>query len=226
MASPTLLMHAAAWSQLVPPLAAAVQRGRIPPSHRWVAAGCLVSAAGDFGQLLLGARGINNLWLSYLLTPVMGAAFLWGLSWLQPGLVGRLALRIAVPGYLIVWYALAFTAEDLTTFSRFVYPVHSLLILAAALWTMIRRGLDPKEVPLLRADWFWIAGGLGLYAAATAAIEPLLAGMMQKRVDLVILAYQVRAGCYLLAFLAITLGILCPRPTTRSGPSSSPSPSA
>ena len=215
-------MWAAVWSQLLPPLAAAISGLRMSVASRWVAGGCLLSLGSDLVQGLLGSRGVNNLWVSYTLTPVMGGAFLWAIASMQPQGVGRLALHITVPFYVVVWYALTLLVENTSGFSRFAYPMHSLLLLAASLWTLVRRGLEPLERPLSRTDWFWILGGLALYAAATAAIEPLFARMMQQRVDLVILAYQFRAAAYIVAFLAITWGILCQRRATRSGPSSSP----
>ena len=222
MAAPSLLMHAAAWSQILPPLALVVTKGGRSAASWWISAGSLVSLGSDLAQRVLGTRGINNLWLSYALTPLMGGAFLWAMASMQPGNVGRLALRLTVPAYLVAWYGLTLTAEDTGTFSSFAYPFHSLLLLAAALWTLVVRGLEPSERQVLRTDWFWILGGLALYAAATAAIEPLFARMLRERVDLVIAAYQFRAGAIVVAFLAITWGILCQRRATRSGPSSSP----
>jgi hypothetical protein len=217
-------MHAAAWSQLLPP--AAVGRGFRVPAHRWIALGCLVSVTGDAVQFGLGARGINNHWVSYLSTPLMGAAFLWGLSWFQPGLVGRLALRLTVPALVVTWYALTLVVEDTATFSRFVYPLQALLLLAAALWTLLRLGLAPSQLPLPRTDWFWVVGGLALYATASALIHPLAAALLREREDLVVAAYQVRATSFLVSFLAIAWGMWCPRPVKPSGPSSSPAPSA
>ena len=221
MPGPTVLMHAAAWSQLLP-VGAAVHRRFERPAFKWLATGFLVSVAGDALQLWLGRRGLNNLWVSYLSTPVMGASFLWAMSYFHTGLVGRLALRIAVPVYVMVWYALAILVEDTAGFSRFVYPLHSLLILAAGLWILTSRGVAPARQPILRSDWFWIVGGLSLYGAGTAIMEPVLVELMKEDVGLVVAAYQVRSASDILAFVAISWGMLCSARIPRSGPSFSP----
>ena len=226
MAEPSLLMHGATASQLLPPLAVLASRGGRAKAHVWVAGGCLASLLGDLAQLRLASQGANNLWVSYLSTPLVGVCFLVALSEFQPSLVGRLALRLSAPGYVFAWYALTAFFEDTTTFSRYAYPLHALLLLGASAFTLVARGLQPSPRGTLRSGWFWVATGLGLHSATTAAMEPLLVFFMPDRVDLVIAAYQVRAGSYVLSFLAIAWGVYCPKRTTVSGLSSSPQPSA
>ena len=216
-------MYAAAGAQMLPAAALAV-RWPGTRASRWVALAWLVSLAGDVVQFALADHGYNNLWVSYLTTPLLGAGLLWGLAWLQPEGVSRLAIRLSVPAYVVVAYLLALTVERLDSFSRWVFPLHSLLVMAAALWTLLNRGLRPQMRPLFRTDWLWMAGGLALYGAATLLLEPVLVVFMRSRLDLVLAAYNGRAAAYLIAFLAITWGVLCREPATRSGLSSSPAP--
>lgn len=209
MAAPSVLMHAGAWSQALPPLAAALVKSALP-AHRWIAAGCLVSVLGDAVSLPLALRGVNNMWIAYLSTPLMGAAFLLGMASWQQREVERLAVRLAIPAYWVAWTGLVLLTEDVKGFSRFAIPLHSLIILAVAIWTLMRRGLDPTQGTLLRTDWFWIVGGVALYGAATVTFEPVAAGLMTSRQDLVIAALNLKSALYLIAFLAMTWGMLCP----------------
>jgi len=202
-------MYAGVLSQAFPPLAALYRKSAVP-AHRWIAGGCLVSILGDAVSLPLALQGVNNMWIGYLSTPLMGAAFLLGMASWQATEVERLAVRLAVPAYLAAWTGLVLFTESVTGFSRFAMPLHSLIVLAVAIWTLMRRGLDPMHGTLLRTDWFWIVGGVALYGAATATFEPVAAGLMTSRQDLVIAALNLKQALYLIAFLAMTWGMLCP----------------
>jgi hypothetical protein len=103
--------------------------------------------------------------------------------------------------------------------------MHALVLLAAAVWTWLRRA-PTAEGSILRADWFWACGGLALYGASTAAIEPLAALLLDERPDLVMQAYILRGAAHGTAYLLLAWSLLCPTPAKRSSPSSSPPRSA
>ncbi len=214
-------MHMAALSQALPPIAAGLRRSR-SPAHQAIVLGCAVSIAGDAIQLLLAMQNINNFWVSYTFTPLVGAAFLFGLAAWQLTYLERLTLRLAIPIYVVAHFALALLTEDLRDFSRFAAPLHSLIILVAALWTLVRRSFAPSEQPHLQSDWFWVAGGLAIYGAASAAFGPVASILMRDRIDLVVAAVNVRAAFHILSFAAIAWGVQCRHPAKLSGPSSSP----
>lgn len=221
MPSPTLLMHLGALSQALPPIAAWMRRSR-SPAHQAIVLGCAVSIAGDAIQLLLAKGGINNFWVSYTFTPLAGAAFLFGLAAWQVTYLERLTLRLAIPIYVVAHFSLVLLTEDVRHFSRFVAPLHSLIVLIAALWTLMRRSFAQSEQPHLESDWFWVAGGLAIYGAASAAFGPVASILMRDRIDLVVAAINVRSALYVLSFTAIAWGIQCRHPAKLSGPSSSP----
>jgi hypothetical protein len=218
-------MHLGALSQALPPIAAWMRRSR-SPAHQAIVAGCAVSIAGDAIQLLLAKAGLNNFWVSYSITPLVGAAFLYGLAAWQLTYLERLTLRLAIPIYVVAHFTLALLTEDLTHFSRFAAPLHSLMILIAALWTLVRRSFAPSEQPHLQSDWFWVAGGLAIYGAASAAYGPVASILMRDRIDLVVAAVNVRAAFHVLSFMAIAWGVQCRHPAKLSGPFSSPPQSA
>lgn len=224
MAGPSVLMHVGAWSQLLPPLAVLAARSR-DPAHLWIAAGCTTGALADVVGRSLGARGINNHLVGYVATALITAGFLMALSHRQVSALERLTVRLAVPIFLGVWVVLVLNLENMAGFSQYAAPLARLVVLVTALGTLFRNGLAFAADGLLRRDWFWIAGGLAMYAAAGATFPPVAAALMPDRPDLVIRALDMVAVLTLLSFASIAWGVLCQRQAMRSGPSSLSPPS-
>lgn len=171
--------------------------------------------------MLIGSRGIQNLWLGYAGEPLKSAALLWALASWQPNRRAGLALRAAIPLVIAVSIVLTLTLDDTKSFSLAVAPFHAIVTLLAAVWTFVSLSLDARS-SIVREDWFWIVGGIMLYAATATAMQPLAWYLIKGRVDLLHAAFNVRAGIVVLSFIAITWGML-PRATPRSsGGSSSP----
>lgn len=210
MLRPTVLMHAAVASQILPPLAGLIGRRLADPARRWVVVWCLLFVLHDGLSLALGLRGINNLWLGYVLTPLGGVVALWMLSHWQLHATARLALRLAIPIMLAVGGILFLAFEDASEFSRFTSTFLWLVLLLASLWTFFHRSFAETE-RLVQLDWFWIVLGLILHAASSTAIEPLSGYFLAvERVDLIFLAINAKAGVDLVAFVIIAWGVSCP----------------
>lgn len=220
----TLVNWFAALSQALPPLAGVV-RGVRSRAHRFIIVASLLTLTSDVLARVVALRGQHNLWVWNIFGPPFAAALLLALAEWQRTEFERLALRIAAPVTALAWVALVATVEDSTGFGQFVGPMHALVLLAAALWTWVRRAAV-AEGSLLRADWFWAAGAIALYGASTAAIEPLAAYLIEERGDLVHRAFTLRAALHGVVFVLLAWSILCPTPAKRSGPSSSPPASA
>lgn len=182
---------------------------------------CLTVLALEILAMLLGARGRNNLWLGYAGHPFITAALLWALAEWHPRKAASLALKSAIPLVILVSIGLTLTLDDPRSFSLVVTPFHSIVMLLAAVWTFVSLSLDARS-SLVREDWFWIIGGLMVYAATATAIQPLAWYLIQERVDLLHAAFNVRAGVVLLSFVAITWGMLSQGTRRFSGGSSSP----
>lgn len=186
-----------------------------------MAAWCVLLVAQDAISLIVGSHGVNNLWMAYLFWPLISGVLLWALAEWHPDNAAKLALRAAIPLVVVVSAVLTLTIDDARTFSLVVAPFHSIVMLLAAIWTFVILSLrSDSSIP--KADWFWIVGGLMLYAATATAIEPLAWYLIQERVDLLHSAFNVRAAVVLLSFAAITWGMLLRRTPRYSGGSSSP----
>lgn len=171
--------------------------------------------------MLMGSQGINNLWLRYVGEPFTTGALLWALALWQPDRRAGLALKAAVPLVIAVSILLTLTLDDTRSFSLVVAPFHAIVTLLAAVWTFVSLSLEARS-SIVREDWFWVVGGIMLFAATATAMQPLAWYLIKERVDLLHAAFNVRAGIVVLSFIAITWGML-PRATpTSSGGSSSP----
>jgi hypothetical protein len=219
---PTLFQHAAALSQLLPPVVS-VAAGRLAsPARRWMVVWCLGLVTQEAVAVAIGRQGEPNLWVAYVFLPITGATALWTLSLWQSGTTARLALRLAIPLFVVTSAVLSFRADDPRAFSMFAAPFHAIVLLLAATWTFVHRSLTAHDA-LWRQDWFWAAGGLMLYGGASTAIQPLTSYLLSAgREDLLLVAFNARAAMEVLAFAAITGGMLCPVPRSSSGGSSSP----
>lgn len=220
MPQPTALLHAAAWSQLLPPAVLAF-RGR-PAGRPRVLIGLAMatSVVGDLIQLMLARRNVNNLWVGYISTAVTGTLVIFGLSFWAPTPRSGRTIRLALIAYVLVWATLVF--ENVKGFSVVTIPVHSLMVLMISLWVVIASALEDHPLRLSRSDWFWAGLGLALLYGASSAVQPLLNVLLaQELVGQAMLVLNAKAVIQIIALLMIVIGMLCPTPRP-SGPSFSP----
>lgn len=217
-----LVVHLSALSPLVP-VAVLAARGLRAPAHRWILAACLLSVFGDAAGLFTALRGMNNQWISYLVTPLMGAAMLGALAWWQPTHAERAGVRVSAGLLLAASLLLAVVVEDRANFSNYAIPLASLLVLAGAVWTLVRRAWSGERGDLLRQDWFWVAAGFAVYGMVTAAYFPLAALLTPGDRSFVIAVLQLKSALVILAFGLVGWGVACQTSGGRSGRSSSSS---
>ncbi|MFN2317850.1 MAG: hypothetical protein ABR602_14370, partial [Gemmatimonadales bacterium] len=183
----------------------------------WVLAACLLSLFGDAAGLLTAIRGVNNQWLSYLVTPLLGATMLGALAEWQPTEAERTGVRTTAVLLLVTSLVLALVVEDRGNFSRFALPLAALLVLAGAVYTLVRRGASGERSELVRQDWFWVGAGFAVYGMVTAAYFPLLAVLTPIDVTFVGAVLQFKAIMVLLAFGLVGWGVACRTSDRSSG---------
>lgn len=215
------LVLAAALSPLVPVLVL-LWRGASDPARRWLLAACLLSLVIDALMLSLMLQGHNNHWVSYLLTPFFGAALLLALACWQRTETARTALQVAAVLLLVAAALLTLLLEDTASFSRYASPLRSLLVLAAALWTLLSHLRAELEPGLWRAERLWVPLGLALYSSVSAAYFPVASLLARVDPALVQPALRLKSLLVVLAFCLVGWGVLWKTPA-RSGTSSSSS---
>lgn len=204
------ILHTPAWVQLGPPLALLVRRNRSRPL-RWIAAGAAVSVVGNWLGRIAAHRVGNNHWVADIDSALMFSLYLIALTEWQVDAGARQVFRVAVFALLLIYMALIALVEDVTTFSRFAFPMYSLALMGGAIWTLLRRAFAAFHRPLLRTEWFWALGGLALLGAVTAVVEPISKIFLDtQRLDLLVRVYSLRAIGVDLAFLLILTGFFVP----------------
>lgn len=214
-----VLVLAASLAPLVPVLVL-LRRGPDHPALRWLLAGLLLSLAIDGIMLALMLQGRNNHWVSYLLTPFFGAALLMGLAHWQRGETSRTALQLAAGLLLVAAALLTLLVEDRSSFSRYVSPLRSLLVLLAAVWTALHHLRDTLGRGFWHAGALWASLGLALYSGVSAAYFPLASILARMDPGLVMPALRLKSALVVLAFLLVGWGVAWTIPA-HSGPSSS-----
>ena len=207
MAKIPFILHVSTASQGLPALAYAFSRARTRPAA-YVAAGASISLLSNI--VALAARPIlgNNQLFSYISSPASLALFLAALAEWQVSANARRMMRIAILPMVVVWVLLVMFVEDMRNFDLVTGPFYSLTLLVTGVWTLLRKAGTVEATPLHDTDWFWVALGLAASGAATAMASPVAALLMDRgRVDLVILAWEVRAALSTLAFCLIAWGV-------------------
>lgn len=215
-------MYAASLSRVLPPVALIAKHAWGVPARAWAAGSCVALILGDAGARLLGAKGINNLWLGYITNPAVGIAMLFALAYWQQTSRSQRMVRALAPIFALTWVSVVVLAEDLNSFSVVAFPLQALLLLVLSLSTLVANGLSEGGSMMLGHDWFWICCGFALSSGAASAIEPLSAMFLRSAPDRLLDLFNFKAGIDLAAALAITVGMLCPVTAAPSGPSSSP----
>jgi hypothetical protein len=223
MAKPPALVVVAFWTQLLPAVGTIASlgwrvRGRVLTGLAW-----MVGLAGDTVQAFLAQQRVNNLWVGYIATALEGLLVLAALATWQTSVRDARIMRIGIVLFVLMWAITLPLAENLTRFSVLTIPLHSVLVLLLSLWTLIRNALEDHPQSLLKSDWFWACTGFALLFGASSAMQPLVGHYLaQARVNDAVAALTFKAGVQVVALLLMTIGMLCPVPTTRSSPSLSP----
>jgi len=214
------VLYAASLSQALPLLAALRYGPRLPVARKWVALWCATMLASDAAQLWLrGGAGTSNLWIEYIVVPLHSTIMLWTLSLWQTDPISRLAFRVAIPLHLLALAAIIPAVESGAAFYQFTRPFQSLVLMAASLYTLVRRAsAEPERVT--SRDWFWITLGTSMFFAIRVALAPFVAITLGTNTELTRLAYVVSAWIDIAALALIARGMVCPLPQTRSGGSS------
>lgn len=170
---------------------------------------CALSFIADGVQFFFGQVVGQNLWLRLIVAPVQFAVAFWVLSLWQldakPRRVMRQAIVILIPATL----AVALLWEGLRSFGDKSGPVLQLALLAACVYTLVSRSVASSE-RLASEDWFWITLGLSLYFALNVALGPVASALLPQDQAFLVQVFVFKARADILAFILMTVGMLCP----------------
>ena len=215
-----LILHIAWASTALPVLAGLWGGWRSSPSRTAVWVWALLLVLANALALLLASRGVNNHWLIYLSTPLIGVTVIAALSGWQVRERGRLVLRILRPLYLVAWTVIVFAVEDINTFSLVAGPFSAFVLLSAVSATFVARSMHSVH-PLTKQDWFWVSIGLLIFYGIETGYPPVALLLGRSRPDLLLAALEARSAVIIAAMITVSWGLLCPTTLPQSGGSSS-----
>lgn len=207
MAKPTLLVHVAAYSQLLPFAVWAVSRVRTRAAAL-VAVGGLIGMVGDIAGRYLAVQAGSNHVISYIDIPAMTAFFLAGMREWQLTERERRAFIVGILLYLVACVGLVAFVEDVNWFNFGISPLSSMVMVGAGIWTLLRRTAAAEQIHVHQTDWFWVSLGLAGLGGATLAASQLGAVLMDRgEVDLFMVAWQIRGVLVMICYSLVSWGI-------------------
>lgn len=200
------IITVAIWVQALPAFAY-VTSPRRSYATAFVGLGGLIAVLANLIGEMIGRITGNNFIVGYVAIPFTAGAYILALAEYQATYLERMMFRVGLGLFISIFILLTALFEDVTHFGQYSHTLYSFVLLIAALWTLGRRSLWQEEGLAIDTDWFWIAFGLAIYGAATAAIAAfgnIL--ILRDRMDLFVKAWNLRAALVILAFAAVTWG--------------------
>lgn len=182
--------------------------------RKLVVAWLLVYFVNDLAGLVTLINRIDNQWLRYFFYPVSDSLVMLALAAWQDHPLRRIGVRVALYLLVPVWLIYA-VAEGTKSFGLYSDPLRSIVILIAALTTLIGNSLLTTR-RISRYDWFWVAAGVALYFALELALGPFLEYVLHSSRDVASRAYRLKASIDIIAFVLIGIGLLCPLDPART----------
>jgi hypothetical protein len=205
--APDAVLTMAVWVQGIPAAVYLFGRRRGNPTGYAALGGLLTLLSTSIGTIIAREAG-NNYIVGYLFIPLIAAAYILALAEWQVTYFERVMFRVGYGLFAAIYIVLAAFFENVTHFGQYSHTLYSLVLLSGSLWTLGRRSFEQSEGLALETDWFWVAFGLAVYAAATASTAALGNILMARdRVDLFLKVWSLRAAFVILAFLAISWGV-------------------
>lgn len=191
------------------PVAAAVATRTPVPARRWLAIAFGSWILQDVALWWTAVRHMNNHWIIHIGNPVTTVLFLLAYGWWMEDPIRQRALRIAAGAYVFVWAILFLTVEDVGTFSQYTGPLQALVLMLVCAYALVR-AVGAQPAPVWRHDVFWVSIGLLLDFGTGLLLTPVSGMLTEAHPSLVLNALAGKDAINILAYLLVTIGMLCP----------------
>jgi hypothetical protein len=204
------------------PVMAVIARRTGEAARRWIAVAFAVWLAQDVILWWMSIHGRNNHWLIHLGNPVSTVLFLGAYAAWTEDPVRRRALQFAAFGYVLVWAGIFLSVEDPNTFSQYTDPLRALVLILVCAWALVRAVMI-EPPPVWRSAIYWVSIGLLMDFGTGLILAPVSGRLTRVQPALVVTAFYIKAGINVVAYLLVTVGMLCkPRPSSTGAFSSRP----
>lgn len=191
------------------PVAAAVAIRTRDPARRWVAIAFGSWVLQDIALWWTAVRHWNNHWIIHIGNPITTVLFLLAYVWWMDDPIRQRALRIAAGAYVVVWALLFLTVENVATFSQYTGPLQALVLMLVCAYAVVR-AVGTGPAPVWRRDVFWVSIGLLLDLGTGLLMAPVSGILAQTHPAMVQTALAGKDAINILAYLLVTIGMLCP----------------
>ncbi len=187
--------------------------GRRPPAPLgWLMVWCALLLTSGLLDIVVAYTAGNNLWLSYIFMPLEVVVALLMLACWQPSNALARGYRLVIPLILAGTAVVLLFTEGAETFDMWVMPLLSLLALVGTMHTLVHRTVLSRGL-LTGYDWFWVCLGFSVYWVGFVGVPVFHKAFISTYPGWVRAAYETRAWTNVAAFLLMTWGMLCQRPT-------------
>jgi hypothetical protein len=191
------------------PVAAAVATRTRDPARRWIAVAFASWVVQDLALWWTAVRHLNNHWIIHIGNPITTVLFLLAYVWWMEDSVRQRALQIAAGAYVVVWGILFLTVENVGTFSQYTGPLQALVLMLVCAYAVVR-AVGTGTAPVWQRDVFWVSIGLLLDFGTGLLLTPVSGMLAQAHPSLVLHALAGKDAINVLAYLLVTIGMLCP----------------
>ena len=169
----------------------------------------VVAMIADALLFVLAIRGVNNLWLIHIFTPIQYGFLLWVLSGRSQPPVKK-ALRLTIPFFAGFWVIAVALIEQTRQFNTISGSIKATLLVLAAIYILFeinRQG----AASLLKDPFFWIASAVLLYFGATVLVYALSNVLLNISNKALRLAFSFKSIIDIVANFLYAGGFLCLR---------------
>ncbi|TAK52118.1 MAG: hypothetical protein EPO24_15430 [Bacteroidetes bacterium] len=175
-----------------------------------------IDLMSSIGSMVLGKLGINNMVIMNMQIPVEYGFFVVALSfWVGSRGVQRV-LRFSIIAYLVCWLILFLTLESFFKFSSIARPLLTVLVLIAAVVTLVYL-LRDTSYPLLLQPAFWICSGLIIYNAGNATFFLITQYLFHISENTLVTAWVLHNIIGVFSYVLFAGGFICQRMRLNSG---------
>ena len=161
-------------------------------------------------QYLYALHYGNNLWLSYLFTPIEFGILAWLLSFWEEDGWKRHGMQLSTIFFALLCLASTVFIENIRLFGGFTRPLECLM-LALFSGRILRLQFHTSETQLFTRPQFWVSTAILIYFSGLAVLYSLSNALLGVSMDVLRAAWMIHAPLNIFANICYGAAIACPQ---------------